>query len=561
MLSIRSRLQVLNEIAREEMSENPIKEDAAKQKAIQEAKREKRRRKIINEIFETEKTYLNHLDLIHRHFDFPLRYACIIPESVHAKLFSNVEQIQQVNIKLFEQMEQTTIGQAFLYLGPFLKLYSMYANNHSQALTTLQEWLQKSSEFADFIQKQESLSDVNGLKLNALLITPVQRVPRYKLLLDDLLSQTLTNHHDYYSLQDATKQVSHIACHINEHIRQHENFQKMLSIQKSLGTAPKILSPGREFIKEGTLKKVARKGGGKSHDRMFFLFSDMLLYGKPKLLDTANSYNCSCVLPLRHCSVQRLFINNKKLEGGGMFQITCKEEILVLYSLDPDDVSSWVDALESAIRKLSENRSTLRKPSSNKVPLRGRTLRQKKSEKKNGRRNLQQTLQLFHDENAVSVSPEDSPLREEKADQVPSQASPAILQEQDVNLDISFKRKWEKEAQQLSVGECLALSPSKPEDSFMLVDEGLLDDLEPVSPNSLTYSKYRLSQSTDMLDTPTCPRISPESHGYSSQTLNHRSSNYQTAFQSPPIRHKSLNSVFTSSKRRFKDKDQKCSLQ
>lgn len=62
-------------------------------------------------------------------------------------------------------------------------------------------------------------------------------------------------------------------------------------------------------------------------------------------------------------------------------------------------------------------------------------------------------MQLFHDENAVSVSPEDSPLREEKADQVPSQASPAILQEQDVNLDISFKRKWEKEAQQLSVGE------------------------------------------------------------------------------------------------------------
>ncbi|CAE1286925.1 unnamed protein product [Acanthosepion pharaonis] len=400
MLSIRSRLQVLNEIARDEMSENPIKEDVAKQKAIQEAKREKRRRKIINEIFETEKTYLNHLDLIQ---------------------------------------------------NP--RLYSMYANNHSQALTTLQEWLQKSSEFADFIQKQESLSDVNGLKLNALLITPVQRVPRYKLLLDDLLSQTLTNHHDYYSLQDATKQVSHIACHINEHIRQHENFQKMLSIQKSLGTAPKILSPGREFIKEGTLKKVARKGGGKSHDRMFFLFSDMLLYGKPKLLDTANSYTCSCVLPLRHCSVQRLFINNKKLEGGGMFQITCKEEILVLYSLDPDDVSSWVDALESAIRKLSENRSTLRKPSSNKVPLRGRTLRQKKSEKKNGRRNLQQTLQLFHDENAVSVSPEDSPLREEKAGQVPSQTSPAILQEQHVNLDISFKRKWEEEAQQLSVGE------------------------------------------------------------------------------------------------------------
>ena len=69
----------------------------------------------------------------------------------------------------------------------------------------------------------------------------------------------------------------------------------------------------------------------------------------------------------------------------------------------------------------------------------------------------------------------------------------------------------------------------------MLVDEGLLDnielnhsDIEPVTSNSLGYSEYRLSQSTDMLDTPTCPRISPQSHeNYSSQTLNYRHSNYQ----------------------------------
>ena len=56
----------MNEIARDEMFENRTKEDTARQRAVQEAKREKRRRKIINEIFETEKTYLNHLDLIHR---------------------------------------------------------------------------------------------------------------------------------------------------------------------------------------------------------------------------------------------------------------------------------------------------------------------------------------------------------------------------------------------------------------------------------------------------------------------------------------------------------------
>ena len=61
-----------------------------------------------------------------------------MPEKDHAKLFSNLEQILEVNKKLLEHMEQTTVGTAFKFLGPFLKLYSMYAKNHGQASSTLQ---------------------------------------------------------------------------------------------------------------------------------------------------------------------------------------------------------------------------------------------------------------------------------------------------------------------------------------------------------------------------------------------------------------------------------------
>lgn len=56
---------------------------------------------------------------------------------------------------------------------------------------------------------------------------------------------------------EAAHQVGEIATHINEHIRQHENFQKMLAIQNSFdNSAPKILAPGRQFLKEGQLRKV-----------------------------------------------------------------------------------------------------------------------------------------------------------------------------------------------------------------------------------------------------------------------------------------------------------------
>ena len=42
-----------------------------------------------------------------------------------------------------------------------------------------QEWEKKSSEFATFKKAQEMRIECKGLNLGALLITPVQRVPRY----------------------------------------------------------------------------------------------------------------------------------------------------------------------------------------------------------------------------------------------------------------------------------------------------------------------------------------------------------------------------------------------
>lgn len=57
---------------------------------------------------------------------------------------------------------------------------------------------------------------------------------------------------------EAVKLVSAVANHINEHIKQQDNFMKMLAIQKSISgpAGLQILIPGRVFIKEGMLHKV-----------------------------------------------------------------------------------------------------------------------------------------------------------------------------------------------------------------------------------------------------------------------------------------------------------------
>lgn len=59
-------------------------------------------------------------------------------------------------------------------------------------------------------------------------------------------------------IAEATARMTKVTYGINEYIREHENFQKMLLIQNSLtGSGTKrIIAPGRRFIREGTLMKV-----------------------------------------------------------------------------------------------------------------------------------------------------------------------------------------------------------------------------------------------------------------------------------------------------------------
>lgn len=83
-----------------------------------------------------------------------------------------------------------------------------------------------------------------------MLIVPIQRVPRYRLLLTELKAHTEDTEEEYAVLNAALEQVEGVANHINEQIREHENMQRMIRIQRSLANGnPKIISPGRRIIK------------------------------------------------------------------------------------------------------------------------------------------------------------------------------------------------------------------------------------------------------------------------------------------------------------------------
>ena len=85
----------------------------------------------------------------------------------------------QVNRELLKCLEESSdrIGKVFTQLAPYLKFYSTYANDFREAVKVVEKQMGKCREFRTLVQNQESRPEVQ-LKLNSLLITPVQRIPR-----------------------------------------------------------------------------------------------------------------------------------------------------------------------------------------------------------------------------------------------------------------------------------------------------------------------------------------------------------------------------------------------
>ncbi|XP_049829803.1 putative protein tag-52 [Schistocerca gregaria] len=353
ILTTRTRLKVLSDL------------DGVKRTSDEE-KRISLRNKAIQEILTSEVSYLRSLETVMKYFMEPLQEADFISPTLYNALFGHIQMLYKVNGELLNELKMNPdcIAEAFLRLAPFFKLYSVYAYDYKQVLSIMQDIGKKNGKLNSFIKDQESRPEV-GTKLPSLLITPIQRVPRYRLLLQEVLSYTPKSHKDYAALVESLSAVEEVAKHINNLMREQENMERMVRLQNSLvGGLPQIVVPGRRVLKEGLLMKVSPQGKS-AHPRYFILFNDMLMYCKIKRPNTSesNSLKCCCVLPLKKCTVAEIL-------SKGMFKITCHGVTILVYTVTMQEGELWISAISEALKQYHENRQTLRKDSSSRRPMR-----------------------------------------------------------------------------------------------------------------------------------------------------------------------------------------------
>ncbi|PWY99916.1 hypothetical protein BCV70DRAFT_231628 [Testicularia cyperi] len=154
-----------------------------------------------------------------------------------------------------EELETDKVGQAFLKLMPRIEqVYTAYCSRHQASMTRLQELASTQPRVAAFLNEctLAARSYTNAWDLASLLIKPVQRVLKYPLLLDQILSATSDRHPDAHNLRAACGEIQKVADHINEVKKRKDLVEQIVS-----GKSAKRTTSQR--VQHGTTKKLLRR--------------------------------------------------------------------------------------------------------------------------------------------------------------------------------------------------------------------------------------------------------------------------------------------------------------
>jgi hypothetical protein len=110
----------------------------------------------------------------------------------------------------------------------------------------------------------------------------IQRIPRYKLLIKELLKHTSIYHDDYEPLQRCVSLLSDVTMDVNESIRRMENQRAVYKIQNYF-QSEQIVQASRVYITEipGCVIEIIERNKMKRYKNCtLFLFKDLFIFGE-----------------------------------------------------------------------------------------------------------------------------------------------------------------------------------------------------------------------------------------------------------------------------------------
>ncbi|CAD8208908.1 unnamed protein product [Paramecium octaurelia] len=238
------------------------------------------RKCVIQELVDSEFTYLKDLELIIQNFYIPLQG--ILTEAQSKQLFRNLKQIYLLNKQfLFEISERfsnfnqhTCFGKIFDKYVQFFKIYFEYTSGFSiEVVSTLRNEIPKLN---DFILELEEADIFKGGNLESYLIKPVQRLPKYVLLLKDLIKHTWQSHPDYESLQVSVNKFIEVNYKIDILMDNVLKNQMLFELQKQFFDQinVSIVESTRKYVQSETINVLVSK---QQKSVIVYICNDMII--------------------------------------------------------------------------------------------------------------------------------------------------------------------------------------------------------------------------------------------------------------------------------------------
>lgn len=238
-------------------------------------KKDEKRYQVAKEILETEKKYLSCLRTLKEVFEEPMRESNLMSskeidvlfpgELVHI-LTSHTHFMKDLEERLQNWKLHGIVGDIFTKLSSsyhidVLRIYSNYVNNFPRAIGVINKSSRGSHKFRKFLQSCSSNSECEGLDLPAFLLTPIQRLPRYVLLLRQLSKYTDAGHPDSFHIANALETMKQMINILNDSIQSScklaNNTQLKRSFKrKSLRRKGKELQKSRQILQENDSMSV-----------------------------------------------------------------------------------------------------------------------------------------------------------------------------------------------------------------------------------------------------------------------------------------------------------------
>jgi hypothetical protein len=325
------------------------------------------------EIVESERKYVAFLSKLLTAFRDPMlsEHGSLASSEQVKKVFGNSDVIYGLSTTLLTRLDErmasfdndtTLIGDIFLSIQPFLKAYNEFANKFNRGLDAL-EACRGDARFRDW---QGATERMHGIALRDLLIMPVQRLPRYVMLLEQLCARTPVTHPDALALGNAARVMKETTEYVNSRRAEYESLAIVQQLGARLvGYDAFAQASGVLHVKDGRLQQTGPERHADVH--VILLSNVFLVTRRTSTLRAAISRTSSGAhagTPLRVKDIVPLYQNQtaQAVVGDALsFIVDVSDSALsrpLKFQCDSSaERDAWVAAVLGAVAKLQQQQN------------------------------------------------------------------------------------------------------------------------------------------------------------------------------------------------------------